>query len=145
MEKKSDGRRFRPTRRQYIAIAGVAMTGSLAGCSEESDEFEGGNDSTDGGDGSSGDLELLDHEMVRDQGEFTTELYVEGQAENISGGELDYAEVEVKFKQGDAVEDSWLDNINGLSDGDVWNFQVDYLGTNTADITDYEIRAGTSL
>jgi len=144
MTEKKSGQGFRPSRRQYIAAAGVALTGALAGCSEESDEFEGGN-GNGGGDGSSADVELLGHEMVREQGEFTTELYVEGQAENISGDTLDYAEVEVKFKQGDAVEDSWLDNINGLSDGDVWNFQVDYLGTNPEDITDYEIRAGTSL
>ncbi len=129
------------------------MTGALAGCSGGSDgnnsagsdgSSRNGNNSA-GSDGSSSDLELLDHEIVRERGEFVTELYVEGQAENTSGGELDYAEVEVKFKQGDAVESSSLDNVDGLSDGEVWNFQVTYLGTNEADITDYEIRAGTSL
>jgi hypothetical protein len=72
---------------------------------------------------------------------------VEGEAENVSGGELDYAEVEVKFYEGDTLAESFLDNINGWSAGETWAFEVQYpgIGEDAAAITDYEIRAGTSL
>lgn len=132
------------TRRKMIALTGTAVSIGLAGCgAEESDEFEEG-DGGNGG-GSSNDIELLNHEMVREESEFTTELKVQGEAENVSGDTLDYAEVEVKFLADGNVEESSLDNVNGLSPGDTWAFEVMYLGTNEESITDYEIRAGTSL
>ena len=115
---------------------------SLAGCSEEG-EFSGGDSNNDSG--SSSDLELLSHNMNFEQGEYTSELKVVGQAENVSGGELDYAEVEVKFLNDGAVEETSLDNINGLGAGQKWNFEVLYLGQNPEVISDYQIRAGTSL
>jgi hypothetical protein len=58
-----------------------------------------------------------------------------------------YAEVEVKFYEGDTLAESFLNNINGWSAGETWTFEVQYpgIGEDAAAITDYEIRAGTSL
>jgi hypothetical protein len=157
-------------RRQYLATIGTTVSAlALAGCSEESDEFEeGGDDDSSGGDGnddssggdgnddsteeesdgSSSDIELLSHEMVREDEDGPAEsVKVEGEAENTSGGELSYAEVEVKFYKGDTLDESFLDNINGWSAGEIWGFEVQYpgMGDDASEITDYEIRAGTSL
>jgi len=61
------------------------------GSNNGGDTTSGGND----GDGSSNDIELLSHEMVReDEGSAAESVSVEGEAENISGGELSYAENE---------------------------------------------------
>jgi hypothetical protein len=148
-------------RRKYLATIGATVSGlALAGCSEsESGDFEdgnGGGTSTSGdsdsngnsGDGSSKDVELLNHEMVREnEGEMSETVKVVGEAENVSGGELDYAEVEVKFFKGDTLAESSLDNINGWSAGETWAFEVQYpaIGEDAAEVDDYEIRAGTSL
>jgi hypothetical protein len=152
-------------RRRYLAAIGATASGiALAGCSEDgSEDFENGNggngetenqndDSTtsggDSGDGSSNDIELLSHELVREnEGEPSETVKVEGEAENVSGGELSYAEVEVKFYEGDTLAESSLDNISGWSAGETWAFEVQYpgIGEDAAAITDYEIRAGTSL
>lgn len=135
-------------RRRLLAVATVTIsTMSLAGCSgDDSDEFEEANG--DDGDGSSQDVELLSHEMVReDEGSQLESVAVVGEAENVSGGELDYAEIEVKWYSDGTLQDSFLDNINGLSGGETWAFEVEYLefGEAAAAIDDYEIRAGTSL
>ena len=152
-------------RRRYLATLGTTASAlALAGCSEDdSGDFEEGNDggngnnndgnsggdTTSGGnDGNSNDIELLSHEMVREDEDSAAEsVKVEGEAENVSGGELDYAEVEVKFYEGDTLAESFLDNINGWSAGETWAFEVQYpgIGEDAAAITDYEIRAGTSL
>jgi len=152
-------------RRRYLATLGTTASAlALAGCSEDdSGDFEEGNDggngnnndgnsggdTTSGGnDGNSNDIELLSHEMVREDEDSAAEsVKVEGEAENVSGGELSYAEVEVKFYEGDTLAESFLDNINGWSAGETWAFEVQYpgIGEDAAAITDYEIRAGTSL
>lgn len=153
-------------RRRYLAVLGSTVsTFAFAGCSDiGSDDFEEGNgngngnnegnsggDTTsgeDGGNGSSQDVELLNHETVREnEGEMTETLKVEGEAKNVSGEELSYAEVEVKFYEGDTLAESSLDNISGWAADEVWAFEVQYpgMGEDIAAITDYEIRAGTSL
>jgi hypothetical protein len=143
-------------RRQLLAALGAtASTLALAGCTgSESGDFEEGSDDGDttsggnSGDGSSNDIELLNHEMVReDEGGMAESVKVEGEAENVSGGELSYAEVEVKFYEGETLAESFLDNINGWAAGETWAFEVQYpgIGEDAAAITDYEIRAGTSL
>jgi hypothetical protein len=138
------------TRRGYLTTA-AALTGiAVAGCSDVEDNGDDGEsgDADDGSDGSSADLELLDHQAVReDEGTDFESLAVEGTARNTSGGELSYAEVEVKFYAGDTLDDSFLDNVNNLGDGEEWNFEVQYpsFGSDAAEITEYEIEAGTSL
>ena len=106
-------------RRKYLATIGATVSGlALAGCSEDDGDFEEGNDGGDGNnnDGNSGgnggnsnEIELQSHEMVREnEGGSAESVKVEGEAENVSGGELDYAEVEVKFYEGDTLAESSL-------------------------------------
>lgn len=134
-------------RRRYLAtVTATVSCLSLAGCSGDGGEFEGGD--SDSNDGSSNEVELLSHTMVReDQGGMAESVAVEGEAENVSGGELSYAEVEVKFYEGDTLADSFLDNVNGWAADETWSFEVQYpgIGEDAAAIDDYEIRAGTSL
>lgn len=153
-------------RRQYLATIGTTVSAlALAGCSSESENFEGGSDgssgdgssgdgsssddtSGDGSGGSSKDIELLSHQMVRENaGEMSESLSVEGTAKNVSGGELSYAEVEVKFYEGDTLAESFLDNISGWGAGERWAFEAMFpgMGDDATEITDYKIRAGTSL
>ena len=90
---------------------------------DDGGDFEEGNDGGNGNnnDGNSGgnggnsnEVELQSHEVVReDEGSSAESVKVEGEAENVSGGELSYAEVEVKFYEGDTLAESSLDNING--------------------------------
>ena len=141
-------------RRTYLKTLGTAATAfALAGCSsDDGGDFEEGNGDNGGdgnsGDGSSKDIKLLNHEMVREnEGGPAESVKVEGEAKNVSGGELSYAEVEVKFYEGDTLAESFLDNINGWSAGETWAFEVQFpgIGEDAAAITRYEIRAGTSL
>jgi len=143
-------------RRRYVETIIAAVSSiALAGCAGEEGDFESGDgDGSDnsgdgnGNDGSSNEIELLPHEMVReDEGGMAESVKVEGKAENVSGDELSYAEVEVKFYEGDTLAESFLDNINGWSAGETWAFEVQYpgIGEDAAAIDDYEIRAGTSL
>lgn len=145
-------------RRKYLATIGATVSGlALAGCSEDDGDFEEGNDGGNGNnnDGNSGGnggnsnkIELQSHEMVREnEGSSAESVKVEGEAENVSGGELDYAEVEVKFYEGDTLAESSLDNINGWSADETWAFEAQYpgIGEDAAAITNYEIRAGTSM
>lgn len=136
------------TKRRFLAGIGSLAIASLAGCSEESDEFEGGNGNGDSSDGSSSDVELLSHEAVReDEGTQYESLYVRGEAKNVSGGELDYAEVEVKYFSGGSLVESNFANISGWSAGETWAFEVMSfeMGEDAREIDKYEIRAGTSL
>ncbi|WP_152422571.1 FxLYD domain-containing protein [Natrinema pellirubrum] len=138
-------------RRTYLTTtAGVIGAVGLAGCSGDEGDFEGGNGNGNGNgnNGSSNDVELLNHELVREnEGGMAETVSVDGEAENVSGSELSYAEVEVKFYEGDTLADSFLDNVNNLGAGETWAFSVQYtgMGEDAAAITDYEIRAGTSL
>lgn len=60
------------------------------------------------------------------------------------GGEEGYAEVRVKFydKEG-AVIATFLDNINDLGPGEVWNFEVMYPGTDVEKVGSYKIAVGS--
>ena len=107
-------------RREYLTTIGATVSElALAGHSEnDGGDFEEGNDGGHGNnnDGNSGgnsensnEVELQSHEMVReDEGSSAESVKVEGEAENVSGGELDYAEVEVKFYEGDTLAESSL-------------------------------------
>lgn len=138
-------------------MSGAVLTGAMiAGCSSESDDFEGGEDGSsgdgssgsDGSAGSSKDIELLSHTSVReDVGTSYESLHVEGRAKNVSGDELSYAEIEVKWYSDGALVDDFLDNVNNLGAGETWAFEVQFIGMgdDASEITDYKIRAGTSL
>ena len=146
------------TTRVFGNYRGNCQWTPLAGCSEDDGgDFEEGNDGGDGNNndrnsggngGNSNEIELQSHEMVREnEGGSAESVKVEGEAENVSGGELDYAEVEVKFYEGDTLAESSLDNINGWSADETWAFEAQCpgIGDDAAAITDYEIQAGTLM
>jgi hypothetical protein len=86
-------------------------------------------------------LTILSHEMT------TGAMYilkVTGQAKNISSGKLNYAEVDVRFKDAQGVIlQTGVENIADLNPGDVWDFEVLYPSSNISKVASYEISVGT--
>lgn len=84
---------------------------------------------------------ILSHEMTT---EGTCILKVIGRAENISSERLNYAEVDVRFKDAQgAVLEIGIENTTNLNPGDVWDFEVVYPSNNISDVASYEISVGT--
>jgi len=81
-------------------------------------------------------LEILDHNPNITEG---GALCVEGRAKNITDRKLDYAEVVVKFYDNDVVESTSRDFITDLDPGEIWHFEVMFLGEL---FTDYKIFMG---
>ena len=86
-------------------------------------------------------LTILSHEMT------TAGMYimkVTGQAKNISSEKLNYAEVDVRFKDAQgAILQTGVENIADLNPGDVWDFEVIYPSANISRVASYEISVGT--
>lgn len=143
-------------RRSYMALTGGAVVTSLAGCSGEDPDFEEGNSDSDGGGGGGSDeatvqddVEILEHELVReDEGGVAEQVSVEGRAENTSDESFSYVEVRARFynQNGDLL-DSFLDNINDFGAGQTWAFEVMYpaIGEDAQEVADYDIAVGTSF
>lgn len=85
-------------------------------------------------------LEIVDHELVVEEDEFWTDVFVAATVEN-SGDEAS-GSVELQADWYDE-EGNYLDNsisrLNSLNAGDIWQGRVYYLGTNEDSIDDYEI------
>jgi len=142
-----------------MALTSGAVVTSLAGCSGEDTDFEegntGSNDEDDGGDDGSDeatvqdDVEILEHELVReDEGGMAEQVSVEGRAENTSDESFSYVEIRARFynEDGDLL-DSFLDNINDFGAGQTWAFEVMYpgIGEDAQEVADYDIAVGTSF
>ena len=86
-------------------------------------------------------LTILSHEMT------TVGMYilkVTGQAKNSSSEKLNYAEVDVRFKDAQgAILQTGVENIADLNPGDVWDFEVIYPSANISKVASYEISVGT--
>lgn len=149
-------------RRAYLAVAGTALTGTLAGCmeSESSDREESGVDDSDdapvddgsddgGGSGGSDDggsddgddngdpVEFVEHEWYNN-GPY--DAGVLGRLENVSGEELAYVVVNVYFLDDDGVQiDEGLANTTDLAADRIWEFDAVYLGDDTNRVDTYEI------
>lgn len=142
------------TRRKLMIGMAGSVSIALAGCSVESGEFEGieedeNTDDGDGGDDSSQAVELLSHQMVEPEDDKPVGTpIVEGEAKNVSGGELPDADIEVKFydDSGRLLESS-LDSISRWAAGETWRFEVQFpsVGDGVSDVADYTIRPRTSL
>lgn len=137
-------------RRESILLVGAAITGTIAGCTEEESTGrqqgsadtagEGSNDSS-GGNGNS-PLAIRSHEWYN-EGEF--DAGVRGQVANQAGETLDYVEVEVYFIDADSVQfEESLDNTEDLAEGRVWEFDAMFLGDDPSRVDSYEIEASTS-
>lgn len=71
-------------------------------------------------------------------------LKVTGRAKNISSEKLNYAEVDVRFKDArGAILQTGVENTADLNPGDVWDFEVIYPAANISKVASYEISAGT--
>jgi len=132
-----------------LKLLAVFLILSLAfvslGCTDSSDYSES-NEANDESSSSTNqednqpDLEILEYNDER--GEYGN-LVIAGQAK--AHKDFSYAEVKVKFyDQNDAVLGTSMDNINDLEKGEVWNFEVMYLGTNEEEVASYKISPGTS-
>lgn len=129
-------------RREFVYGGGIVLGVSIAGCSEgDETEFESG-DGNGGGDNdepSVDDVEIVEHDMVVERGQYTDEVYVEGIVENNSGERLNYVEVTVRiYDENDAQLESYIDNTTDLDDGRSWAFEVMIL-EDPDDIDSYDI------
>lgn len=70
-------------------------------------------------------------------------LHVLGHAKNVSGRDLEYAEVEVTFYNShDELINSSLDNVNGLRADDTWRFHAPYPGPYPERVDTYDVQPG---
>lgn len=140
-------------RRGFITATIATFSGvSLTGCSSDTN-YEDGNDGGGSNDGDTSDsdkkLDILDHELVReDEGSMGESVKVAGMAENVSGGNLGYAEVKAKFyDENEALLESFLDNVNDLGDGEKWSFEIQYpgIGEDAQEVASYKVGAGSNF
>lgn len=131
-------------RREFMTgAAGVVVAGAVAGCTTDDEsnpqEKNAGGDGTADNSGGGKEVEILSDEFV-DEGEY--EKYVQGTIENVSGSELEYAQVTVKFKGTDGARvGDGMSNTTDWPAGGKYDFKIDYLGDQPVDT--YTIEAGT--
>lgn len=136
-------------RRQVLGIVGTGIVTSLAGCGDDTDYEDGGENQAGGnGGGSDTKLEILEHEAVReDPGTSYESLHIEGRAENVSDSRLDYVEVEARFynEAGDQIE-TGLANTNDLDAGATWAFEIMFMGMgeDAREVASYDIGVGSN-
>lgn len=146
-------------RRTLLASGGVALSTLFAGCSSDDtddteemdggtrDDDENGNENESGGNGTTttestgtADLEIIDHELVVEEEQFSTTVYVEATVENSGSAPSGTVELQADWYDSDG---NYLNNDTGrltsLGDGETWAARVYYLGTNAESIADYEI------
>jgi len=134
-------------RRSLLVGVGTSFTALVAGCTGSSD-VEGGSREDDGSDdpentegsSESAELEIGDHELVVEEGDFSTDVYVEATVENT--GEVPSGDIELQADWYNS-DGNYLDNDTGrlasLGAGETWAARVYHLGTGAEDIDDYEI------
>jgi len=134
-------------RRSMLAGAGVSLTALIAGCTESSDVEGGSRDGEEGTDEESTDeertsanLEIVDHELVVEEGDFSTDVYVEATVENTGDAPSGDVQLQADWYDGDG---NYLDNDTGrlstLGVGETWSARVYHLGSGAENIDDYEI------
>jgi hypothetical protein len=90
-------------------------------------------------------VELVEHELVRNEGEYRTELYVEGEAKNLTSETLSYVEVNVRWYDSEGTQlDTGVDNVTDLQANGSWAFKVTYIGTDKDKVADYDIATDVS-
>ena len=141
-------------RRSLLVGTGASLTALIAGCTESSD-VEGGSrddeESTDEestGEESTGEespsesanLEIVDHELVVEEGDFSTDVYVEAIVENTGEVPSGAVRLQADWYDGDGnYLDNDTDRLTMLGEGETWSARVYYLGSGAEDIDDYEI------
>ncbi|ELY98802.1 hypothetical protein C481_16412 [Natrialba asiatica DSM 12278] len=108
---------------------------------ESGDDNDGGNCGDGSGEGgaSDDDLEIAEHDLVVDEGEFMTDITIEGLVGNNSDEMANYVQVTARIYDADGNQfDSYLDNTTDLAAGNSWSFEN--MGPRGAeDIDSYDI------
>ena len=99
-------------------------------------------DDDDGDSDSAGEpsLEITGHELVVEEGDYTTEAYVEATVENTGDAPSGTVELSVDWYDGDENymdNDSWY--LQSLGAGETWAARVYFLGTGAEEVESYEI------
>lgn len=151
------------TRRRYLTTAGTLLIPALAGCSDgDTEDMDGGSEGGDGGEeGGSNDengdeeageegqdyaesgeaaLEITDEELVIDEGEFSTDVYVEAIVENTGDGPSGDAEISVDWynEAGDYLDNSSA-LLASLPAGETWEARPSFLGSGAEEVDDFDV------
>lgn len=129
------------SRRYLLKAMGIASgVPILSGCSGET-EYEESEANGDSGGAPAQDekLDIISDEWYRED----YSAGVRGTAKNVSGENLSYISIKVKFYDGnEALIESSLDNINDLGPGEKWRFDVVYPNTDAEKVSAYKIGVG---
>lgn len=146
-------------RRKFLA---TTMLAALAGCSssdtEEMDTPEDTEDEDTQGDtaadnedtteadeeesGAGGEpaLEILDSELVVEEGEYSTDVYVAATVENTGDAPSGTTEIVADWYDAD---DNYMDDssayLQSLGAGETWAARIYFLGTGAEEVDDYEV------
>lgn len=149
-------------RRHFLASTGLALTTTVAGCGEDTEDIEGGSrDETDtpeddgeaeleettetptseeGTPEGEASLEITNHELHVEEGDFSTDVFVEAVIENSGDGRSGNIELQADWYDADGNylgnDTEWLTTLNA---GETWEARVYYFGGDSDDIDDYEI------
>ena len=86
-----------------------------------------------------GDLEILEHELVIEEDEFSDDIEVEGVIENTGDEQFDYVEVGVRIYNPDGHQlDRYMTNTQDLDGDQTWAFEIMVL-EDAEDVDDYDI------
>ncbi|QLG28706.1 hypothetical protein HUG10_14660 [Halorarum halophilum] len=152
-------------RRKYLSGTGLFAATMLGGYVTDSDErpatfVQGGTETgTEPGTGTAaetasrtsrsqtesgpdGEPEVVigESELVVDEGEFGTDVYVTASLENVGGAPSGAVEVTVDWydEAGDYLDNGYA-YLNSLDSGEVWAARVYFLGTDAERVSDYEV------
>lgn len=110
-----------------------AGTNESTGTTESSETSNTTQTSASSG-GGEGSLELLESELVINEGEYITDIAMTGLLENTGSGTLRVPELNVRFyDENDSVLDSTTASITFLEPGDQWDVRSTYLQDTTPD------------
>lgn len=151
-------------RRQFVkGASGIIAIASLAGCtgSDDGTVVTGGNGDNSGSNENNKDtkekkakqskkqttqkskkkVKVLSHELFEKE----YSAGVKGQIKNVSGTELGYVEVKVRFFDAENTRlGESLDNFTELGAGTTANFKAVYLGQDSGKIDHYELETSAS-
>lgn len=137
-------------RRAFLTVVGgVAIAGCTGGETDEAEDTTddtAGEETTDNGtedeNGGEGEpnLEIVEHELVVEEGSITTDVYVDATVENT--GDMPTGTIELTADWYDD-DGNYLDNDSGylesLGPGETWDAQVRHLGSDSEAVADYEL------
>jgi len=97
-------------------------------------------DEKETGSGGEPDVEIVDHELIVEEGDYSTDVYVAATVENT--GDAPSGTVELTADWYDADE-NYMDNdseyLQSLGAGETWAARVYHLGTSAEDVDSYEV------